>query len=286
MTRLLPYGKRAAVYVLSKLSGAGLGIAAGLAYMWVKSDFDAFEPFEALRPDAGLGAGIGMFLWLMLYGYGMLATFAIDGLARWKPAFRRSAVQALLHAAAGLLCFLVIPFRAPFPGSLVITGIAGTVGAVFALFFYAGSRLGRRSAWVRGLLGLALPLIVLGVQALYPEGVKQDWKETRGEGLYEAEFRYMNGTQNIPVYAKKGQIVSFTMTWESDKGGGYGMQVRGPGGPNDYADYRPGPPLSGDDRGFGGTIHADRDGEYVIIASGDRVKGKLKVTWAVDAKAK
>ncbi|WP_189597131.1 hypothetical protein [Paenibacillus elgii] len=38
--------------MLSKLAGAGLGIAAGFAYMWMKSDFDAFKPFEALQPDA------------------------------------------------------------------------------------------------------------------------------------------------------------------------------------------------------------------------------------------
>ncbi len=278
---IFPFWRRTAIYVLSKLSGAGMGLVAGFAYIWGQSGFDAFEPFEALRPDEAFGPGLSLFFWLMLYGYGMLVTFAIDGLGHWKPGFRKTAVQASLHAVAGLLFFLVMPVRAPFPLQPRHLRNRRSGRSALRPSLLHGEPLGTAVGLGPG---LARPRDSAHRAGRYPEGVKQDGKKTRGEGLYEAEFRYMNGTQNIHVYARKGQVISFTMTWQSDKRGGYGMQVRGPGGPNDCADYRPGPPLSGDSRGFGGKIHADRDGEYIIIASGNRIKSKLKVARSVDPK--
>jgi hypothetical protein len=267
-------------YVLGKLTGAGVGIVFGFVYVLWTSGGDWVEPFQLLWKDDSRTGGLGRLLWIALYAFGLPLSMAVDGVLRWRGLKARPWVLALLHALAGFLFFVPMGLRS-FPSGIAVLLIAGVIGALCALVFFAGTQWGRRSTWARWLLGVVLPLVIIGVASWMSDPVVRGWEEQRTDVSYEASFQYMNGVYPVSIAANTGQTIDFKVTWmfAEDGEGITGLRAWGPEGRDSRVDWET--RTTTGNHTYAGVIRADRDGEYSLGIHGDRVAGRFLVEWTV-----
>jgi hypothetical protein len=267
-------------YMLSKLAGPGAGITLGFIYVLWTSGGDLVEPFQLLWKDDSRVGGLGGMLWIALYAFGLPFSIVVDGIVRWSKRKAEPWAIALWHALAGFLFFIPMAFQNA-PESIVFFLIAGAVGALSALVFYAGTLWGRRSTRARWLLGAVIPLVIIMTASILPDPVVRGWKESRSGASYESSFQYMNGVYPLAIAAKSGQTIDFQVTWRFEEGGEgiTGLRVWGPEGRNSRADWETRP--STGSHTYAGVIRADRDGVYSLGIHGDRVQGEFRVEWSV-----
>lgn len=197
----------------------------------------------------------------IFYGYGLLCSFVLHVLARRFP--RLSGIPlVLLHGVLGFIFFLIREVNA-------ITLFAGSIGALFALVFYGGVRLARRSgSFVAGFAVLAPLLVLFVMHADFT--VKQGWQEAMTPSGFSATFDRFNGEHAIPLHLEEGEAMAVHIRFDPGNEGGYGYRVR-----MKRNKLVPMEPVG--DGHF--VIRPETAGEYRIIVTGDNLAGGFAVAW-------
>ncbi|AFC32459.1 hypothetical protein PM3016_5781 [Paenibacillus mucilaginosus 3016] len=215
-------------------------------------------------------------LWGILYLYGAACSIIIDMFVRYLPSYR-PLKEGLLYAffgycyfpAAGYLSKGAALSAGELFGTLLVTG---TLGAITALIFWAGSRLASKHPRTSYLMGIVIPG-VLFLSMTIVNDLKIGWKETFSNSTYEAAFDLFNGAREIPVELRKGQTLVFSFLWNVKGGSSTGHHALKPNG--GYAVLQ----TTTDHKT---AIRAEEDGVYRIVAKArGGGSGSFKVTWEI-----
>ena len=241
-------------YLITKLAGAGFLTTVFFSYILINLDFDFYRFSNEISTVS---------LWLIFYAYAISCSLLIDLLVIKFPRIQVKG-KILLYSIAGFGFFL-------FFGLNVFAIIAGTVGAICALIFYLGIYISRLNKVSKYFFAFIMPLLFI-IIAQIDFTVKQNWTQTEGDGAFSAKFSNFNGEYQIPIQAKKGQSIIFSIDINNENGGGHGYHVR-----------------SEDDEFYGMEeveedivkISVKETGIYKIIVTGDNLKGEINVNWEV-----
>lgn len=251
--------KKVGNYLLVKLAGSGSLMAIFAFYILMNSRFHPYPLSETLSNAS---------LWGIAFLYAPVCSIGIDGLTRRirgriQGRFRLAAKVAL-YFLAGYAFFL-------YQSVSVISIIAGTVGAVCSLMYYAASAYAVHNRMYRFGMSLVLPLLLLAASNM-DFSTKKNWAEQRTDSSYTASFDYFKGRQDVPIPAKAGQTITFEVKVDSKNGGGYGYRVAGERG-------------TAFTMSEGGVnqlnIIVNKTGIYRIVLTGDRIQGSVEVKWTI-----
>ena len=99
---------------------------------------------------------------------------------------------------------------------------------------------------------------------------KKEWNTVKGEQSYEAYFAYFNGEDQIPIKAKKGEVITVHVDFTNRNGGGYGYYVV------DEKNRRIAMEMAEEDII---TFQAKKTATYKLIITGDGLQGGFEVNW-------
>lgn len=156
-------------------------------------------------------------------------------------------------------------------GINIFSLFAASIGAIFALLFYLGTYLAKRSKAVT--IGLAAGIPILFTILLSIDfTVKRNWIEMKEPTSFEASFQYFNGEHRIPIEARKGQEIYFTIDLENKNGGGHGYHVK-----NEHGALQPMEELHEKKL----KMKVTKNGTYFIIINAEDLEGSFIVNWEV-----
>ncbi len=238
-------------YLLEKLSASGFIWFVFCVVMLIGAGGDLYEFADSVRNAV---------LWAVFFGYAVISSMLIDLIYTISP-IRGQKSKIILYIASGYLIFLL-------SGDLMFGLIAGTVGAAFALLFFAAAQFLKKD-FLKYLFGLAVPFIILAVSQMdFTE--KQGWESKRTYSSYTATFDYFNGRHEIPIRLMKGETVLFSVEVKSENGGGYGYHVETENGEIE------GVRLISDGKM---SFVAEEMGKYQIVMEGHNLEGMIFVDW-------
>ncbi|WP_157888147.1 hypothetical protein [Bacillus marinisedimentorum] len=238
-------------YLLEKFSASG--------FIWFVFSMAMLIGAEGDLYDFADSVSHGM-LWAAFFGYAILSSMIIDFLYAKLP-FSAPKIKMLLYIAAGYLIFML-------SGDLIFALIAGSVGAVFSLLFYAATRFLKKDA-LKYVFAIAVPLTVLAMSQMdFTE--KEGWESRRTSSSYTATFEYFNGRHEIPIRLLKGETVLFSVDVKSENGGGYGYHVE-----TGTGELKGVSRLSDEKMSF----VAEEAGKYRIVMEGHSLEGMIFIDW-------
>ncbi|MBK5502577.1 MULTISPECIES: hypothetical protein [Peribacillus] len=252
-------------YILNKLAALGLLVFIMCIYIILGTEFDLYEFTESIS---------NIKVWGLICGYALVMTVLID-LVRYKWREVTYKTSILLHCLAGFIVFF------PFMGINLFSLIAGSVGALCA-FIYAFSyyflEKKKQLVWI-SLLVFPLLLCI----RLFDFTIKEDWTEEKTKSSFSAEFERFNGKNEIPISLKKGDVVTSYISFDQMNEGGYGYHILDNNGKlvemkeleDTYGEYR-------DIDTNVIQFNAEKAGIYILIVTGDNLKGKIDVKWEID----
>jgi hypothetical protein len=245
-------------YLLSKLSGAGIATFLFIfIFIFINTGFDMYETVE----------GVFQFkLLYFFYVYGIACSFVIDLIARLIPKMDKLG-KALLYVIAGYAIFMVNGFNG-------YTIIAGTVGAVSALIFYAGTQWSKLKSPVKYAFSIAFPLL-LSVILNIDFTLKKEWTEKTTSTSFEASFTYFNGKHEIPVVVREGQMLSYSVEVTNEGRGGYGYSLIDENG--EHVGVREN--TNGRLKYY---VIIKKTAEYRFVVTGSGLQGTIVVEWAIE----
>lgn len=219
-------------------------------------------------------------LWFLAYGYGILASVLIDWLIK-KYALKKVKTKMGLYSIAGFGIFLIFGFIVSIIYGeflnlefLAYAILAGIVGAVCALIFFLGTVIVNYSKIFTYIFAFFIP-IVLSIIMSNDYTVKKNWESIQHENSYAASFTYFNGKYEIPIEAKKGQIVKITQQFHAENDGGHGFHLKDEN--NRYVGMQ-----EIDEDQF--KFEVKKSGVYRAIVTGDKVSGSFYVRWDITKK--
>lgn len=260
----IKFNKNVIEYILNKLAALGLLVFIMCIYLILATEFDLYEFRENLS---------NIKIWGLICGYALMTTMLIDLVTyKWIDVTYQTSI--LLHCLAGFLVFF------PFMGVNIISLIAGSVGALCAFIYAFGSSFLKKKKQLVWIFLSVFPLLFC--IRLIDFTIKEGWIEEKTNSTFSAEFERFNGKDEIPISLKKGEVVTFYISFEQIDGG-YGYHILDDNGKyvemkeleDTYEEYR------GIDTN---TIQfkAEKAGGYMLIVTGDNLKGKIDIKWEVD----
>lgn len=250
-------GQRVVPYFLSKLSGAGIATFLFILFMFMNTGFDMYKTVEGI---------FQLKLLHFFYMYGIACSLVIDLFARLIPRMDKLG-KAAFYVIAGYAIFMVNGFN-------VSTIIAGTVGALSALIFYAGTQWSKLKSPVKHSFSIAFPLLLLVVLNI-DFTVKNGWTDKTTSTSFEANFTYFNGKHEIPVVVREGETLSYSVEITNVERGGYGYSLIDENGEN-----------IGVRENFNGRLKYNvtikKTAEYRFVVEGNGLQGAIKVEWAIE----
>ncbi|MFX3635297.1 MAG: hypothetical protein ACE3L7_17535 [Candidatus Pristimantibacillus sp.] len=241
-------------YLSSKLASASL---LTILFWLITSGFDLYSWSESLE---------GPFILVFFYGYAIGYSMLVDLLLFKVTQNYRIPIGLLLHFAGGYIPFLFMS------SGVFIFLFAGTIGAACAFVFYGIDYFIRKI----GQYSIVVAVLLLGViitVATVDFTITKQWKLERTDTSYEASFSQFNGKKAIVIDAVKDQVITFSVKWFNENGGGHGMHVL-----DDKGDYVGMKSLGSNKQSF----VAERTGAYSIIITGDELEGSVSVKWEIE----
>ncbi|MGU3371782.1 hypothetical protein [Bacillus mycoides] len=206
---------------------------------------------------------------LVLISYAILCSVCID-----KVKFKsyRTLKTLGLYILCGYIFFL--PFLFFQETGFLFLLFAGSIGALFSVFFYLCSLITKKFIWIGYIIPSAI-FIALIIINFIDVTQKEQWTEKRTQNSFEASFQHFSGEHKIPIELKRGDILEFTIESPSENPNGYMGDIKMASEFQEEENYlaSAGP----------NTYHfaAIKTGTYYIIVSGDQLKGKLKIDWKI-----
>lgn len=245
---------KAIPYLTTKLAGAGFLLFVISNYLLLGSGIDMYEFVEAIS---------NWFLWIIVFGYGILCSLLID-LFVFKVPITSYLMKILLYIVAGYGVFIITM-------NIYIMLFAGTIGALCSLIFYIGTYISFRFKSFKYVFSIVVPLTIIILTGVdFTE--KEQWVEVKRETSYTATFDHFNGKHEIPVLAKAGQTITLSHDFKTTNGGGHGFHV-----------------LNEKNKLVGMTEFSEGElklkvqdaGVFRMVVTGDDVKGNFKVAWNI-----
>lgn len=206
---------------------------------------------------------------LVLVSYAILCSVCID---KVKFKSHRTLKTVCLYILCGFIFFL--PFLIFKETGFLFLLFAGSIGAIFSVFFYLCTLITQKFIWI-GYIVPSVMLIALITINLVDVTQKEQWTEKRTQNSFEASFQHFSGEHKVPIELKRGDILEFTIESPSENPNGYMGDIKmasefqeeenylASNGPNTY------------------QFAAIKTGTYYIIVSGHQLKGTLKVNWNI-----
>ena len=243
-------------YFFNKLAAASFSFALFTIIILFSSDFDLYK----FTNDVSY-----KHLAFIFFVYGICCSSLIDLLGFKITQMNKTGIKAVLYAIAGAGFFFALS------GINILSIFAASIGSIFALFFYFGTYLAKRSKAVT--IGLAAGIPILFTILLSIDfTVKRNWVEVKEPSSFEASFQYFNGEHRIPIKARKGQEIFFTIDLENKNGGGHGYHVK-----NKYGTLQPMEEVLEKEM----KMKVKKNGTYFITITADNLEGRYKVNWEV-----
>ncbi|KMN42806.1 PPC domain-containing protein [Bacillus paramycoides] len=206
---------------------------------------------------------------LVIVSYAILCSVFID-----KVKFKNHSTlkKVCLYILCGYLFFL--PFLIFKETNFLFVLFAGSIGAIFSVFFYLCTLITKKFIWIGYIIPIVI-LITLITINFVDVTQKEQWTEKRTQNSFEASFQHFSGEHKIPIELKRGDILEFTIESPSENPNAYMGDIKmssefqeeenylASNGPNTY------------------QFAAIKTGTYYIIVSGNKLKGKLKVDWNI-----
>lgn len=250
--------QRVVPYLFSKLSGAGIATFLFILFTFLNTGFDMYKTVEDV---------LELRLLQFFYIYGIACSLVVDLIARFIPRMDKLG-KALLYIIAGYAAFMVNGFNS-------LTLIAGTVGALSALIFYAGTQWSEMKSPLKYVFSIAIPLLIVVVLNI-DFTVKNGWTEQRTNTSFEANFTYFNGKHEIPVVVREGETLSYSVKVKNEEQGGYGYSLI-----NEEGD-----PIGVSEKINGGrkyyVVTVKKTAEYRLVITGNQLHGSIKVSWTIE----
>ena len=252
-------------YILNKLAALGSLVFVMCIYLILATEFDLYEFREYL---------LNIKIWGLLCGYALMTTMLIDLVTyKWIDVTYQTSI--LLHCLAGFLVFF------PFMGVNIISLIAGSVGALCAFIYAFASSLLKKKKQLVWIFLSVFPLLLC--IRLFDFTIKEGWAEEKTISNFSAEFERFNGENEIPIFLNKGEVVTLYISFEQLNEGGYGYYILDDNG--EYVGMKELDDTSEEYRDVDmNTIQfkAEKEGRYMIMVTGDNLKGKIEIKWEID----
>ncbi|MCR2821254.1 hypothetical protein [Lederbergia panacisoli] len=241
-------------YLIIKLAGAGFSLSLFFMFILTASKIDMYQFSRDISSPL---------LWLAFFGYGFICSIMIDFILG-KFLQKSLSNKVILYAVAGFSIFFIYGFS-------IFTIIAGTIGALAAVFFCFGTAIANQNSVFKYIFAFVMPIIFLIIINV-DFTVKKQWTEVKSNTSFSASFDFFNGEQQIPIKAKAGQTVSATIILSNENGGGNGQHVL-----NEKGKLVPMYESTEERIKF----KAEKSGVYRIVITGDDLKGSFSVDWEV-----
>lgn len=151
-----------------------------------------------------------------LFCYAILCSLLIDKLFLKHTSITKKGVLYIIFV---YLFFLPFPLFSSDP--FIIFFIAGSIGAICALFFYLCTYTAHKSKCFRFITPILIPILFITITSI-DFTKKEQWVEHTTKNEFEATFSYFNGKHKIPIYAKEGAIIEMNVQFLVGGNGGYG----------------------------------------------------------------
>ncbi|MBS4200814.1 hypothetical protein KHA93_14355 [Bacillus sp. FJAT-49732] len=242
-------------YLIKKLAGAGFSLSIFFLFMLSTSNIDMYRFSKDISNPL---------LWLAFFGYGFICSIIIDFILS-KFSQNNLSTKVILYVVAGFSIFIIFGFN-------LFTIIAGTIGAIAALLFYFGTVIANQKSVIKYIFAFVMPILFLIIMNI-DFTVKKQWSEVKKETSYSASFDYFNGEQQIPIKAKEGQTISFSIEMNNDNGGGHGHHILNEKG-------KLVPMIESTEKNM--KFSVEKTGVYRVVVTGDDLKGSFSVDWKIE----
>ncbi|MEO4054744.1 hypothetical protein [Solibacillus sp. CAU 1738] len=240
-------------YLSTKLAGAGFALTVFFMYLLFVENFNLYNFVETIS---------NWWIWGIIFVYGIISSSIIDWLSKKWSIINSNKIVA--YILAGFLFFFIF-------GISIFAVIAGIVGAIVAVIFLSGVWLAKHSKKFTTVF-IIMPLFFL-VLIQFDFTVKKGWQETRNDEEYRATFKHFNGEHKIPFELDRGDVLTYTVNFYSNNGGGYGnsfqSEQRNLMGQTLLDDYTL-------------QVEIEKAGTYNIVLTGDKLAGSFTVTWTIE----
>ncbi|PFE04741.1 hypothetical protein COE15_14220 [Bacillus cereus] len=226
------------------------------------------DSFDFYKLSALLSALLYNPWFYALFCYAILCSFIIDKLALKQTNITK---KALLYIIFGYLFFLPFPLFSSDP--FIIYFIAGSIGAICALFFYLCTYIAQKAKWFRYSIPILIPILFITIAAI-DFTKKEQWVEHTTENEFEATFSYFNGKHKIPIYAKEGAIIEMNVQFLVGGNNSYGH------GLHFASEFNKNVPVSEINTDTY-QLAATKTGTYYIVVTGENLTGKIKAKWNI-----
>ncbi|WP_459501750.1 hypothetical protein [Bacillus sp. C1] len=250
--------KKIASYLLIKLSAICFLTFSFLSFAFIQDEFNLYRLSELL-------SGLPYSPWFyVLLCYALLCSFIIDKLSLEHPSVAK---KVFLYIICGYLFFL--PFHLFSDVSFSIFFIAGTVGAICAVFFYYYTYIAQKKKWFRYSTPILISILWITIASTdFTE--KEQWVEHTTKNEFEATFSYFNGEHKILIHLTKGETLEFTLSFPIT--GGYGFHVS-----SEFNKIESMSEINEDTN----QLSVMQTGTYYIVVTGDKLKGTIKANWKI-----
>ncbi|MEN1936789.1 hypothetical protein AAIE21_14615 [Paenibacillus sp. 102] len=201
-------------YFLIKLSAAFVLYLSFAILFFITNNFDLYELSDVISNTLYNPWTYALFF------YAILCSLIIDKLSSKQASMIK---KILLYIMCGYLYFL--PFQLFYDEHIIFFFIAGSIGAICAIYFYLCTLIGEKFKWFRYTLSIIIPILFITIASI-DFTKKEQWVEHTTKNEFEATFSYLNGEHKIPIQAQKGQTIEMNVQFLIEETGNYGHGLR------------------------------------------------------------
>ncbi|MEI4622707.1 hypothetical protein KFD70_03360 [Bacillus pfraonensis] len=249
-------------YLLIKLSAAFiLYLSFGILF-FLTNEFDLYE-----LSDFICNALYNPWTYALFF-YAILCSLLIDKLSSKQTSMIK---KSLLYIMCGYLYFL--PFQLFYDEHIIFFFIAGSIGAICAIYFYLCTLIGEKFKWFRYIASIIIPALFITIASI-DFTKKEHWVEHTTKNEFEATFSYLNGEHKIPIHAQKGEALEINIQFLIEENRNYGHGLRF------SSEFSRSEPVSEINENTY-LLSVTKTGTYYIVVAGHNLKGKIKASWKV-----
>ncbi|MDZ5606763.1 hypothetical protein U2I54_06525 [Bacillus pseudomycoides] len=249
-------------YLLTKLSAAFVLYFSFAILFFITNNFDLYE-----LSDVTYNILYNPFAYVLFF-YAILCSLIIDKLSSKQTSITK---KALLYIICGYLFFLPVQLFGGEP--FIFFFIAGSIGAICAVFFYFCTYIAKKSKWFRYAIPIIVSILFITIASI-DFTKKEQWIEHTTKNEFEVTFSYFNGEHKIPIRAQKGETIEINVQFlpVENRSYGHGLHFS-----SEFNRIESVSEINEDTY----QLSATKTGTYYIVVTGHNLTGKIKANWKV-----